>query len=437
MSPIEGFSKLTKEEKLDWIAGRYTNDSKATRAVLKKYWNSDAKLQQLHDEFIENTISNYYLPFGIAPNFKINDRLYALPMAIEESSVVAAASKAAKFWLDKGGFKTRVLGTEKVGQVHFSYSGDAEKLQEFFVALKPVLLTEVAHITQNMEKRGGGVTDIVLRDLSDSLENYYQLHCTFETLDAMGANFINSCLEQFAKTLEREARSYEAFTETEKALEVNMSILSNYVPQCIVRAEVSCPVDLLATNGMAGTEFAQRFIRAVQMAHTDVYRAVTHNKGIMNGVDAVVLATGNDFRAVEAGAHAYAAKDGHYRSLTQAAVVDGIFSFWIEIPLALGTIGGLTNLHPLVKLALEILQHPTAKDLMQIVAVAGLAQNYAAVSSLVTTGIQQGHMKMHLLNILNQLGANDSEKKQLVQHFMTHTVSYSAAQNQLNSLRNP
>jgi hydroxymethylglutaryl-CoA reductase len=436
-APIEGFSKLTKEDKINWIAQNYTHNSKETVAILKQYWNQDEKLQNLHDEFIENTITNFYLPLGVAPNFLINNKLYAIPMAIEESSVVAAASKAAKFWQHRGGFKTTILGTEKVGQVHFIYQGDTAKLTEFFELVKVKLINSVASIIKNMEKRGGGIKNIELRDKTSDLEGYFQLHCTFETLDAMGANFINSCLEGFAQCLKEEALHYDAFTEREKNIEIVMSILSNYIPNCLARAEVSCPVaDLKGHHGISAEDFAKKMVRAVAIAKVEPYRAVTHNKGIMNGIDAVVLATGNDFRAIEAGAHAYAAKDGRYTSLTHASIENGIFKFWIEIPLALGTVGGLTKLHPLVKLALEILQNPTAKELMQIVAVAGLAQNFGAVRSLVTTGIQQGHMKMHLLNILNQLGATEDEKISLIDYFRKHTASHSAVVLAFEALRN-
>ncbi|MCB0371500.1 MAG: hydroxymethylglutaryl-CoA reductase, degradative [Muricauda sp.] len=434
-APVEGFSKLSKTQKIDWIAHNCTTDPKATKDLLERYWNTDPDVQKLHDEFIENTLTNYYLPFAVAPNFLIDDKLYAIPMAIEESSVVAAASKSAKFWLDKGGFKTEILGTEKVGQVHFIYNGDAEKLRSFFKIVKPELLESVAVITQNMEKRGGGINNIELRDWSEQVEGYYQLHCTFETLDAMGANFINSCLEQFAKTLKEQALLHEAFTQEEKDIEVVMSILSNYVPNCLVKAEVSCPISDLESKDMPADLFAQKFVRAVDIANVEPYRAVTHNKGIMNGIDAVVLATGNDFRAVEAGIHAYAARDGHYSSLTHAKIEEGVFRFWIEIPLALGTVGGLTTLHPLVKLALEILQHPSAKELMRIVAVAGLAQNFAAVRSLVTTGIQKGHMKMHLLNMLNQMGASEEEKVQLVEYFKHHTVTNASVKEALEKIQ--
>ena len=436
-TPIEGFSKLSKEDKINWIAHHFTHRPEETIAIIKQYWNEDEKLQNLHDEFIENTFTNFYVPLGIAPNFLINNKLYAIPMAIEESSVVAAASKAAKFWQTRGGFKTSVLGTEKVGQVHFMYQGNKDKLATFFSLVKPRLISSVAPIVKNMEKRGGGIKSIELRDKTLDLEGYFQLHCTFETLDAMGANFINSCLEGFAHCLKEEALHYALFSDSEKDIEIVMSILSNYLPNCVARAEVSCPVsDLKGHHGITAEEFAKKMVRAVNIAKVEPYRAVTHNKGIMNGIDAVVLATGNDFRAIEAGAHAYASKDGRYTSLTHANIENGIFKFWIEIPLALGTVGGLTTLHPLVKLALEILQNPTAKELMQIVAVAGLAQNFGAVRSLVTTGIQQGHMKMHLLNILNQLGATKDEKLSLVDYFKKHTVTHSAVVAAFEALRN-
>ena len=438
IDPISGFSKLTKEEKITWLSNTYLKNSIEAEDVLRQYWNENPQLQTLHDEFTENTLSNFYLPFGIAPNFLINGNLYAIPMAIEESSVIAAASKAAKYWFTRGGFKVEVLNTTKVGQVHFTYKGDLEKLDRFFEFCKPKLLKAVSGITKNMEKRGGGVLDIELRNKTHLMENYFQLHCKFETKDSMGANFINSCLEKFAETLRAEANSFAEFNSEEKELEVIMSILSNYVPECIVRAEVSCPVDELADEKQEDAAgFAEKFLRAIKIAEVEPYRAVTHNKGIMNGIDSVVLATGNDFRAVEAGVHAYASRNGTYRSLTHASVENGVFKFWMEIPLALGTVGGLTNLHPLVKVALEILQKPSAKNLMEIVAVAGLAQNFAAIRSLVTTGIQQGHMKMHLMNILNQQNASKEEKNELLDYFRHHTVTHSSVADKLEHMRGP
>ncbi len=434
--PVNGFSKLDKTEKINWLAKNYLDNNDAAISILKQYWNDDKNLQKLHDEFIENTVSNFYLPLGLAPNFLINGKYHVLPMAIEESSVVAAASKAAKFWNERGGFKSTVLNTRKIGQVHFLFKGDFSRLDKMVTKIKPKLKEAVKPITRNMEKRGGGILDISLVDKTTELDHYYQLFVNFDTRDSMGANFINSCLEKFAEVLLEEAKNNQDFTEDEKELEVIMSILSNYVPECIVRAEVSCPVaDLSENDELTGEQFAHKFIQAVKIAEIEPYRAVTHNKGVMNGIDAVVLATGNDFRAVEAGVHAYASRNGKYSSLTHAKIENGIFKFWMEIPLALGTVGGLTSLHPLVKLALDILQRPSAKELMEITAVAGLAQNFAALRSLITTGIQQGHMKMHLMNILNQNNATDQEKVELVEFFTHHTITHSSVMEQLEKIR--
>jgi len=433
---IAGFSKLSKEEKINWIANTYFSNSNEAISIIKKYWNSDSKIQQLHDEFIENTITNFYLPLGVAPNFLINGKYKTIPMVIEESSVVAAASKSAKYWSTRGGFKACVLNTEKIGQVHFIYKGDVVKLEKFFKEIQNKFFESTESVTKNMQKRGGGILSIELRNKTNLIPNYFQLHATFETKDSMGANFINSCLEQFAKTLKEEANSYTNFTESEKNVEVVMSILSNYVPNCIVRAEVSCKVAELSDSNIENPEvFAEKFVQAVQIAEVEPFRAVTHNKGIMNGVDAVILATGNDFRAVEAGIHAYASRNGSYSSLSHAKIENGIFSFWIEIPLALGTVGGLTSLHPMVKLSLEMLEKPTAKELMEVVAVAGLAQNFAALRSLTTTGIQEGHMKMHLNNILNQFQVTDEERVLIKNHFKDTVVSHSAAVDFIEKLR--
>lgn len=416
--PISGFSKLNKSEKIEWLTKNSFSQNNNFKNILLQYCNSNEKLQKLHDEFAENTISNFYLPFAIAPNFIINKKLYTIPMVTEESSVIAAASKSAKFWLDKGGFNATVLSTNKVGQVHFIYKGDFKKLKKYFDKIKPKLISDVSSITSNMNKRGGGILNIELLNLSDKIENYFQIKAIFDTQDAMGANFINSCLEQFAKTFKNN------FTEKNE-IEIIMSILSNYVPDCIVKAEVSCDVEKLSdTNIIDPFDFANKFVRAVKIAEVDRYRAVTHNKGIMNGIDSVVIATGNDFRAIESAAHAYASKSGSYKSLTKASVENKIFKFSIEIPLALGTVGGLTKLHPLANLALDILGKPNSEDLMKITAVAGLAQNFAAIKSLITTGIQHGHMKMHLINILNQQKATDKEKEKAIEYFKTNTVSH-------------
>ena len=297
-----GFSKLSKQDKINWIANQYFSNPDEAISIIQNYWNTDQKLQQLHDDFIENTITNLYLPLGIAPNFLINGNYKTIPMVIEESSVVAAASKSAKYWANRGGFKTTVINTQKIGQVHFIFHGvEPKKLSTFFNLTKDKFFEETQSITQNMQKRGGGILDIQLVNKTSSMPNYYQLHATFDTQDSMGANFINSCLEQFAKTLVAQANDYKHFSDSEKNVEIVMSILSNYVPNCIIRAEVSCTVSELTDKDIPdGLAFAQKFVQAVRIAEIEPYRAVTHNKGIMNGIDAVVLATGNDFRAAKA-----------------------------------------------------------------------------------------------------------------------------------------
>ena len=417
---IKGFSKLTKEAKIEWLIANYFNGEEKAREVLESYWHSDEKLQKLHDEFIENTVSNFYMPMGIAPNFLINGKEYAVPMVTEESSVVAAAAKSANFWADKGGFKATVKSTTKIGHVHFLWKGDnTDDLTSFIAGIVPKFYTESNGITANMRKRGGGILAIQLVDKTADIPHYYQLEAEFETCDSMGANFINSCLEKFADVLKSEiANASLAVNE----VDVVMCILSNYTPKCLVKVEVSCPIaQMVEGTDMSPQAFAERFTTAVRIAETQPYRAVTHNKGIMNGIDSVILATGNDFRAIEASAHAYASKDGRYSSLTHADMSDGLFKFWIEVPLALGTVGGITGLHPMVKFAHQMMGNPSAAELMMISAAVGLAQNFSALRSLTTTGIQQGHMKMHLLNILNQLEATEEEKAMIIRFFIKNT----------------
>ena len=432
---IKGFSKLTKDKKIDWILDNYFSDKEKGKATLEQYWNADSNLQQVHDEFIENTLTNYYLPFGVAPNFKINGEIYTIPMAIEESSVVAAAAKAASFWMNRGGFKAEVISTKKIGHVHFVYYGDYDKLLQFFNRIKAKFYEDTESITANMRKRGGGITDIMLINKNYEEPNYYQIKANFETIDSMGANFINTCLEQFADTLKLEMEQSDVFTEEEKAIQIIMCILSNYTPECLVRAEVNCNVSELAAEGMTGLEFAQKFQRAIHVATIEPYRATTHNKGIMNGIDAVVIATGNDFRAIEAAAHTYASRSGQYRSLSHCSIEGDNFRFWLDIPMALGTVGGLTTLHPMVKFAYELLGNPGARELMMIIAASGLAQNFGALKALTTTGIQQGHMKMHLLNVLNNLGATDKEKDFFKIYFKDKVPRHSDIVNKFNEMR--
>ena len=433
---IKGFSKLSKEAKIEWITKEYLNDDKEYVNLLKSYWHEDPKVQKIHDEFIENTITNFYIPFGIAPNFLINDKVYCVPMAIEESSVVAAASKNASFWMERGGFKSTVISTTKIGHVHFAWYGEYEVLINFFNSIKQKFFDETKQITKNMNERGGGILEIELVNRADLEPNYYQLQAKFETCDAMGANFINSLLEKFSKILTREISSSN-LREEDKKIVIIMCILSNYTPECIVRCEVNCRVEELSNDpSIKSEEFAKKFEQAIHVANIEPYRATTHNKGIFNGIDAVVIATGNDFRAVEACGHTYASKSGQYRSLSNVEIKDGKFRFWIDLPISVGTVGGLTTLHPMVRFSYKLLGNPNSKNLMEIIAAVGLAQNFGAIRSLVTTGIQKGHMKMHLLNILNQLGADKNEVEKTKDYFKDKVVEHSAVVNYFKELRN-
>lgn len=438
--PVSGFSKLSKLGKIRWLAENFFSNPEEVARELKSFWYGDPQKQKIFDEFSENTLSNYYMPYGVMPNVEINGKLYCVPMVIEESSVVAAASSAAKFWLSRGGFKAEILSTKKIGQVHFEWKGFPKTLYALFPDLRRFVEEETQAITANMRRRGGGIVDMELVDMTHLEPHYYQLKMTFETCDSMGANFINSVLEESARALRTFLAQQDYLPAQERTATIIMAILSNYTPECLVRAWVECRVEELGNfdeNGElmdAGT-FAQKFEKALKIAHIDVHRATTHNKGIFNGIDAVALATGNDFRAIESCGHTYAARDGQYRSLSRAEVRDGMFRFWLELPLSVGTVGGLTTLHPLAKRSLEMLGNPSAAELMTIMATVGLAQNFAAVKSLVTTGIQKGHMKMHLMNILNHLEASEREVKEAVLYFADRLVSFKSVREFLHQLR--
>lgn len=436
---VSGYSKLNKQQKIEWLTNNFTQNPAEAAQELASWQHIDPQVQKVLDGFTENAIANYVLPYSVAPNFVINGKTYAVPMVIEESSVVAAASAAAKFWAERGGFHVEIRDTVKLGQVHFRWMGQSDKLKNIFPELKKALLDASLPLTENMRKRGGGVRDIELLDFTAQEPFYYQLRAAFETCDSMGANFINTVLECFADELETFITEYPGLTDAERDVEVIMSILSNFTPDCIAHAWVETPIasfeDLARSQGMDAHALAERFAAAVRIATIDPYRATTHNKGIFNGIDAVILATGNDFRAVEACGHTYAARDGQYRSLSRCTINNGMYRFELEVPFAVGTVGGLTNLHPLVKRSLEILGHPGARELMCIVAAVGLAQNFAAVRSLITTGIQQGHMKMHLTNILNHFSANEEECAAAQHHFQNQTVSFSAVRTFIEGMR--
>lgn len=437
--PMNGFSKLSKFEKIDLVVKNYFSDSDLVRNQFKNFWHEDENIQRTLDEFSENTLTNFPFPMGVVPNLLLNNNLLCVPMVIEESSVVAASARSANFWLTRGGFHAEVLSTVKTGQVHFIWKGSSTAtLQKFFESVKADLMAETKPLTSNMEKRGGGMLSLSLIDRTADEPGYYQLHAEFETCDAMGANFINSILELLGRTFKEKLAAANTLSEQEREVQIVMAILSNYTPNSRVKAWVQCKVEELndPSFGMTAEEFAEKFARAIRISKIDVTRATTHNKGIMNGIDAVVVATGNDYRAVEACIHAYAARDGKYRGLSDVSVENGVFTFSLEVPMAIGTVGGLTSLHPLARLSLDMLGRPGAQELMKVVAAIGLAQNFAAVRSLVTSGIQKGHMKMHLMNILNHLEASEAERESAKAHFENEVISFKSVREYISQLRN-
>ena len=421
---IIGFSKLSRDEKISWVSKNFLDNSDEFKSVLNKYLNDDKDIQSIHNSLSENVISNFHLPYSISPNFLINHKNYCIPLVTEESSVVAALSNSSKFWYDRGGFRSKVISKIKTGQVHFKYNGNAENLKKFIKDNEHRLIESTNSISQRMKKRGGGVSKIKLVNKSLELKSYYQLHVEFKTIDSMGANFINSCLEIISKNFKEFLNDSSEFKESEKKIEIIMSILSNYTPECIVESSVECKVDDLGDiDGMPSKEFALKFKDAFDIANVDISRAVTHNKGIMNGIDAVLISTGNDFRAVEAGIHAFASSKGKYKSLSECTITNNMFKINLKIPLSIGTVGGVTDIHPMVKLSLKMLENPTSDDLMNIICSVGLAQNFAAVKSLVTSGIQKGHMKMHLINLLIKQNATKDQINKSEEYFRDKDIN--------------
>ena len=432
MKVFTGFSKMNRGLKLDFVTGN--SELKGTdTGHFFDYDAPDAGSQQIFDGMIENYLGNFPIPMGVVPNMLVNGELFLVPFVTEESSVVAAASKAAKYWAHRGGFEAGVVSSSRKGQVHFSWNGPGEQLFARFPEIRKQLLLSTAELTFRMRRRGGGITTIDLLDKTSVMPFYYQLDVTFETADAMGANFINSCLEKIAEKLS----GPDLPGNDEHRVEIIMAILSNYSPGSIVRCRAECPAKLLTGWNKATPDenFAERFKQATEIARLDVPRAVTHNKGIFNGVDAVLLATGNDWRAAEAAGHAYAARSGKYTGLTTVSLENDHFIHEIELPLAVGTVGGITNIHPVVKTVHKILNNPDARKLAMIVAAAGLASNFAAIASLVTTGIQQGHMKMHLTNIFNQLNATASERELATSHFSGKKIEHFAVEDFILQIR--
>ncbi len=401
-SRISGFYKQSLQERSAFVTG-WAELSHHDQQILKGLAGFDSGHA---DNMIENAVGVYGLPLGIATNFLINRKDYLIPMVIEEPSVVAAVSNAARLFREGGGFITSSDEPIMIGQIQVLDLDDIEAATNAIVSQKAMLLEEADKVGGSIVKHGGGARDIVVRPMPDTpIGPMLVIHLLYDTRDAMGANAINTAVEHLAPHI-------EAITGGR----VNLRILSNLTDQRKAYAEGMIPAQQLATDTISGQDAVKAIVEAGVFAEIDPYRATTHNKGIMNGIDAVVLATGNDWRAVEAGAHAYAARNGQYSSLTKWwQDEDGNLRGSIELPLALGTVGGATQVHPSAKLALRILGTQSARELAEICVAVGLAQNLAAIRALATTGIQHGHMRMHARQLAVAAGAKDHFVAQVVQ----------------------
>ena len=350
------------------------------------------------DKMIENVVATHGLPLGIATNFLINGRGYLIPMVIEEPSVVAGASYAARLARAGDGFWTESTEPEMIGQIQVLGVDDLPAARQRLLDNRERLLVLANKQDPVIVRLGGGARDLEARILNDTPAGpMLILHLIYDCRDAMGANTVNTACEALAPLVEEISGG-----------RVRLRILSNLADRRLARARTAIPVEALARpeDGFSGEEVAQGIVEAWAFAAADHYRAATHNKGIMNGIDAVVLATGNDWRAVEAGAHAYAARSGRYTSLSQwRRDVEGNLVGSIELPLAVGIVGGATRVHPMAKLALKILGVKTARELAEVIAAVGLAQNLAAIRALAAEGIQRGHMRLHARQMAAAVGA--------------------------------
>lgn len=363
---------------------------------------------QQADLMIENAIGTYNLPLGIATNFLINNRELLIPMAIEEPSVIAAVSYAAKLFRESGGFYTSTDNPIMIGQIQLLDIPDIAAAKQQLTQNKNNLLTQINQIGGKITELGGGAKDIELRTIDTPIGTMLIVHILFNTKDAMGANIINTAAEYIAPTLEDLTQG-----------RANLRILSNLSDRRKARAEGTIKAHLLERDHIPGEDVIKRIIEAATFAEYDPYRAATHNKGIMNGIDAVIIATGNDWRAVEAGAHAYAARGGSYSSLTKWwRDNNGDLKGSIELPLAVGIVGGATRVHPTAQTALKILGVSSAQELAEVCAAVGLAQNFAAIRALATEGIQRGHMRMHAKQLATAAGAQSNEVSTIVQRMI-------------------
>lgn len=384
---LEGFSKLTREERYDRLirAGFLSPED------VSYLTQEDPVDPELADHFIENAIGYFHLPMGVAINFKINGIERLIPMCVEETSIVAAASKTARWIRENGEITTRTLGREIIGQIQLAHVKNPFEAVQAVLDQKENLLNIANSVAAGMVKRGGGVKDIQARVIERPDEGHMVVfHILMDPCDAMGANIINQVCEALKGPIQELSKE-----------PVTMCILSNLVDTKLTEATVRIRnIDPVVGKGI---EEASLF------AQLDPYRAATNNKGVMNGIDPILIATGNDWRAVEAGMHAYASISGQYKSLTVWKMIGNDLVGTLRAPVVVGTVGGVTNLHPTAKMAVRLLKVKNANELSQVVAAVGLVQNLGAVKALSTVGIVQGHMKLHAANLAIAVGAQGDE----------------------------
>ena len=381
-------------------------NSRLTEDDLKTWLPGSGLSLETADHMIENAVGLFNLPLGIAQNFVVNGRSVLVPMVVEEPSVVAAVSYMAKLAQSTGGFKAWMSSQEMIGQVQLLDLAEIDVAQNLIEAHKSDLLQQTMFLNPGLTRHGGGIRDLEVRRISESpIGAFLVVHLILDVADAMGANMVNTAVESLAPLLEQLTGG-----------RAHLCILSNLSDRRLATAEVYLPVEALAMEGFSGEQVRDGVIEAWAFAEVDPYRAATHNKGIMNGVDAVLLATGNDWRAVEAGAHAYAARSGRYKSLsTWSETEDGSLKGSLTLPLAIGIVGGATRVHPGARTNLKLMGVEHAAELGEIIAAVGLAQNLAALRALATEGIQKGHMSLHARQVALAAGATPNQVELLAQ----------------------
>jgi len=420
-SRISGFYNLTLDERHSKIV----DSSNLTSEDLPPFTNGGLT-PDAADHMIENVIGTHSLPLGIGLNFQVNGRDVLVPFAIEEPSVVAGASFMAKLARAGGGFQATTSDPEMIGQMQVLDVDDIHSARLKIYEFKAALLAEADEIDPVLNKFGGGARDLEVRIIEDSpIGPFLVIHLIYDVRDAMGANAVNTACERLAPRIEDITGG-----------RVHLRILSNLADRRLARARCSIPVEELAFDDYSGQEVRDGIIEAWAFAASDPYRAATHNKGIMNGVDAVVIATGNDWRAIEAGAHAYAVKNGNYTSLsTWGMDADGNLVGSLEMPMAVGIVGGATKVHPTAQAAVKLLGVKTASELAEIIVSVGLAQNLAALRALATEGIQRGHMSLHARQVAIAAGAEaDLIEKVAAQMVAEKTVRIDRAEEILKNL---